>query len=187
MAKVRKNVLTRGLSGKLGNLVVFRNDGGKTIMSSAPGKRTLPLTEAQQMHQQQFKQAVLYAKAVLADPDKKAEYESAARNGESAYNMAVADFLKFPVIQEMDISMYTGQAGDKIRVRATDNFKIAEVSVTIFKSDNSIVESGIAEPAGNGRDWIYTATHANSPIGGGRIVATVTDGPGHQTQMSQML
>ena len=37
MAKVGKNVLTRGLSGKIGNLMVFRTNGEKTIVSAASG------------------------------------------------------------------------------------------------------------------------------------------------------
>jgi hypothetical protein len=31
MAKVGNNTITRGLRGKLGNLIVFRNLGGKTV------------------------------------------------------------------------------------------------------------------------------------------------------------
>ena len=34
MAKVAKNVLTRGLSGKVGNLVVFRNNGDETVLTA---------------------------------------------------------------------------------------------------------------------------------------------------------
>jgi hypothetical protein len=54
-------------------------------MAVAPGKRILPLTDAQQEYLQQFRQAVLYAKSALADPVKKAEYQAAARNSRLAY------------------------------------------------------------------------------------------------------
>jgi hypothetical protein len=187
MAKVGKNVLTRGLSGKVGNLVVFRHNGDGTIMSAAPGKRTRPLTESQQLHLQQFKEAVIYAKSVMADPGRKAVYEPLVSRGISVYNLAVADFMKPPVIREMDISNYTGQTGDKIRVRAMDNFKISEIGVTIFKADNTIVESGVAAAESNGLDWFYTAAHENTSMSGGRVVATVTDTPGHSVMMTQML
>jgi len=187
MAKVGKNVLTRGLSGKVGNLVVFRNSGEQTIMSSAPGKRTHPLSEDQLLHRQEFKEAVLYAKSVLADPDKKAEYEAAAKDGESAFNVAVSDYFKLPVIVEMDTSLYTGQAGDMIRIRAIDNFKVASVSVTIFKADNDIVETGMAVAGSNRLDWFYTAANQNTSMTDGRVVATAIDSPGHSVQMSQML
>jgi hypothetical protein len=39
MAKVGDNIVTTGLSGKLGNLIVFRNRGGKTIVAKAPKKK----------------------------------------------------------------------------------------------------------------------------------------------------
>ena len=187
MAKVAKNVLTRGLSGKVGNLVVFRNNGEGTVLSSAPGKRSRPLTEEQLLHHQQFREAVIYAKSVMADPAMKSEYEPSVSNGVSVFNLAVADFFKPPVITEMDISNYSGQAGGKIRVRAMDNFMISEIRVTILKADNTIVESGIAAAEVNGLDWIYTATYVNNAMTGGRIVATAVDRPGHQVQMSQMI
>ena len=104
MAKVGKNVLTRGLSGMFGRFVVFRSYREKTIMASAPGRQIRPFTEAQLSCQQRFREAVIYAKAVLTDPDRKAEYESAAENGGSAYNLAVSDFMKSPGIHEMDVS-----------------------------------------------------------------------------------
>jgi hypothetical protein len=36
MAKVGNNIVTTGLSGKLGNLIVFRNRGGKTVNPISP-------------------------------------------------------------------------------------------------------------------------------------------------------
>ncbi|MCE5345752.1 MAG: hypothetical protein LLG13_05605 [Bacteroidales bacterium] len=41
MVKVGDNIVTTGLSGKLGNLIVFCNRGGKTIVAKAP-KRNKP-------------------------------------------------------------------------------------------------------------------------------------------------
>ena len=187
MAKVAKNVLTRGLSGKVGNLVVFRNKGDETLLTSAPGKRTRPMTESQLEHIQMFREAVIYAKSVNADPARRAEYQPGTKNGLSVYNLAVADFMKLPIITEMDISEYTGQSGQKIQVRATDNFRVTEIRVAILKADGTAVESGIASAHENGLDWIYTATLANSSLTGGRIVATARDHPGHEVQMSQMI
>jgi len=61
------------------------------------------------------------------------------------------------------------------------------VAVGIFKADNTEVESGIAASGNNGLDWFYTTVHPNPAMTGGRVVATVTDTPGHQVRMSQML
>jgi len=37
----------------------------------------------------------------------KEAYQSAAEEGESAYNVVVADFLNVPSINEIDVSKYT--------------------------------------------------------------------------------
>lgn len=130
---------------------------------------------------------MIYAKSVLADATSKALYQASVINGKSAFNLAVADFLKPPVITEMDISNYTGQAGEKIRVRASDNFRIREVRVTIYLQDNTVVESGVAAPQVNGLDYIYEITQVSNDITGGRIIAEATDLPGQRVQMSRML
>jgi hypothetical protein len=187
MAKVEKNVLTRGLSGKLGNQVVFRNRGANTLMAVAPGRRTKPPTDAQLEQQQRFREAVIYAKSVMADPVLNGEYVNAAKPEESSFNLAVADFLKGPEIIEVDSGQYTGEVGCKIRIRAMDNFRLVSVAVVIYKADETIVESGTAIPDNNGLDWHYTATQHNTAMTGGKIVATVTDTPGHQSQMTMLL
>ena len=40
MAESKNNVLTHGLSGKVGDLIVFRVRGNKTFVSSKPKERT---------------------------------------------------------------------------------------------------------------------------------------------------
>lgn len=54
MAKVRNNIVTTGLSGKLGNLIVFLNRGGKTVISKTPLKKEQEPTEVHQQHQLRF-------------------------------------------------------------------------------------------------------------------------------------
>lgn len=131
MAKVGDNIVTTGLSGKLGNLLVFRNCGGKTIVSKAPKRKQAEWSEAQEKHRLRFQEAVLYAKNAIANPATKGEYQAAAEEGETAYNVAVADFLNAPHINEIDVSKYTGQVGSYIQVRAVDDFEVKEVTVTI--------------------------------------------------------
>ena len=66
MAKVGDNIVTTGLSGKLGNLIVFRNRGGSTIVAKAPKKKVTEWSEAQEQHRLRFQEAVLYAKSIIA-------------------------------------------------------------------------------------------------------------------------
>jgi len=62
MAKVAKNLILHGASGKIGDMLVIRQRGGRVILSQAPGERTTEPTEAQKAHQEKFQQAVLYAR-----------------------------------------------------------------------------------------------------------------------------
>lgn len=81
MAKVGKNIVTTGLRGKLGDLIVFRNRGGKTYVASAPEKKEHELSDAQKKHRHDFQNAIVYGKSVLADPAKNAAYQAEARDG----------------------------------------------------------------------------------------------------------
>ena len=185
MAKVGNNIVTTGLSGKLGNLIVFRNRGGKTVVSKAPLKKEQEPTEVQQQHQQRFQEAVLYAKAAIADPEKKEAYSASAEEGQSAYNVAVADFLNAPRIDEIDVSHYTGQPGSYIQVRAVDDFNVAEVTVAIQAADGTEVESGAALLQPGTTWWRYTATTVNESLEGDKIVVRVSDTPGNLSEGEQ--
>jgi hypothetical protein len=45
MAKSKDNIITHGLSGKVGDIIVFSQRGNKTIVSKAPKERTGEPTE----------------------------------------------------------------------------------------------------------------------------------------------
>lgn len=182
MAKVGDNMVTTSLSGKLGNLLVFRNRNGKTYVAKAPRERTGEPSEAQKQHQAKFQEAVIYARGAIADPATKAAYEASAEGGQNAYNVAVADFFNAPHIDEVDLSNYTGQPGSFIRIRAVDDFNVAEVTVTIQNSDGSEVESGAAQSSIGDIWWHYTATANNESLEGDKIIIRVSDVPGNITE-----
>jgi hypothetical protein len=187
MSKVSKNIITQGLSGKLGDTIVFRQRAGETIVSVKPSKTTKEPTAKQLAVQEKFQKAILYGKQASGDPQSKAAYAEKAHEGQSAFNVAVADFFSAPEIQEIDVSEYTGVVGSKIKVVATDDFKVAEVKVTIQNSDNTLVEEGNAVMNVNGIDWIYTATVANASLAGDKIMIEVSDIPGNETSVQQVM
>jgi hypothetical protein len=45
IAKVGDNIVNTGFSEKLGNLILFRNHGGKTIVAKAPKKKQTEWSE----------------------------------------------------------------------------------------------------------------------------------------------
>lgn len=185
MAKVGDNIVTTGLSGKLGNLLVFRNRGGKTIVSKAPKKKQTEWSEAQEKHRLRFQEAILYAKSAMAVPQKKDAYQAAAKEGQTAYNVAVADFLNAPYINEIDVSKYNGQPGSYIQVRAVDDFMVQEVIVTVQNSDGTEVESGAAVLQEGGIWWRYTATAVNESLAEDKITIRVFDIPGNLTEQEK--
>ena len=187
MAESKNNIITHGLSGKVGDLIVFRNRNGKTYVASKPKERTGELSEAQKEHQKFFQQAVIYAKSALVNPETKQAYKDAADEGESAYNVAVADFMHAPDIDEIDLSKYTGKVGDTIMVTVTDDFKVAEVSVTILNADGTEVEHGLAQSALGGLQWLYTATAVNNSLEGDKIIIRASDLPHNKAEEERVI
>jgi hypothetical protein len=180
MAESKNNIVTHGLSGKVGKLLVFSNRAGKTVVSSAPRKRTGEPTEKQKAHQRRFQQAVIYGKEVQLDAEKKELYKQEASPGVSVYNVAVADFMQAPDIVEIDVAAYTGKVGGTITVTVDDNFMVSEVTVTIINGDATEVESGNAQPSPtSNRKWIYTAIAENPNLSGDKIIIRAFDLPGN--------
>ena len=189
MAESKNNIITHGLSGKVGDIIVFSQRGGKTIVSKAPKQRKGEPSEKQKAHTQKFQQAVIYGKSALADPTLKAIYESGANTDKSisAYNVAVADMLSAPKIEEINLSTYNGEIGDTITVRVTDDFQVVAVSISIENADGTLVEKGNALPAPNGLDWIYTATAKNSDLSGDKITILASDTPDNMSEKMHTL
>jgi hypothetical protein len=181
MATVGNNLVTSKLSGKLGDQIVFRTRGNQTYVGVAPSKRESEPTEGQIEHQKLFQEAIIYGKSINADPAIKAEYKESAIENQSAFNVAVADFMQAPHIDEIDISNYAGKKGDLIRIRAHDDFKVVQAFVSISNADSSLVEEGMAVRQSNGLDWIYTVSAVNNNIAGDKIVIRISDMPGNIT------
>ncbi len=94
MATVTNNIVTKGLSGKVGNLV-FRIRGSKTT-AYVMSPRKAPLSKKQTEAQLEFRVAVARAKAALSIEAERAHFKELAKKEgkESAYSAAVAYFFK---------------------------------------------------------------------------------------------
>jgi signal peptidase I len=94
MPKINNNPIMKGASGMLGDVVVYRQFRGTTVMSNRP-KKPKVLTPHQKAIKSSFLLAVAYAKAQIADPILKAKYEPRTRSEfTSAYIAAIADYLR---------------------------------------------------------------------------------------------
>ncbi|MBI1794650.1 MAG: hypothetical protein HYR70_10715 [Chloroflexi bacterium] len=179
MAKVKLNPVLEQIRGQVGDLV-FKHYGDEMVVGRKPDRSGIQPTEAQLEHQERFRQAVLYGRLVMADPQKKAGYEQAARaKGKPLFSLTIADFFNAPVVDEVDLSAYAGAVGDPIVVRAHDDFQVTRLRVSISNTNGEAIESGDAEetPARSGR-WVYAATTIVPAGTNVRIAVTVSDQPG---------
>lgn len=185
MAKSVNNIVTHGLSGKIGNLLVFSQRKGKTIVSMAPRKSNKE-TDKQKEHRAKFQEAVIYAKAAVKDPSIQDGYkEEAKEKGLSANNIAVADFLKAPQIESIDLSGYKGKKNDLIKIKAYDDFKVEKVTVKIENADGTLVEEGNA--AVEGLYWVYKAKENNADLSGDKITVRAYDVPANMSEKQKTL
>jgi hypothetical protein len=182
--KQNRNSIMRGTSGALGEELVFRQRAGKTVICLPPVPREDNPTDKQVEIRSKFKEANRYAKQATADPALNVAYKAKARAGMSAFNVAMVDFFKAPEIIEVDISIYTGLAGEPILIVATDDFKVKSVQVSIINaSTGDVLESGAAMAHPESDDfWTYTTTVTNPDGASGIVKVEVSDLPGNVTK-----
>jgi hypothetical protein len=177
MAKSRNNVVTFGLSGKVGDLLIFRQRDGQTIVAKVPQQSKSP-SDKQKAQRKRFQEAVFYAKEAVETPELRELYAAMAKKGKNPYTLAVADFLNAPDIDEVDLSAYHGAVGDTVRISVSDDFAVKNVTVGIVNTTGETVEQGEAvHKVGN--LWIYTATTEINDLTGKRIVVSAFDIPGN--------
>jgi hypothetical protein len=92
-----------------------------------------------------------------------------------------------PDIQEIDLTDYSGDPGDTIRIRVTDGFRVEKVLVTITNSNGTQVETGTAVQQDNDVDWVYTATASNTNLTGDKITIQAQDLPGNTSEEERTL
>jgi hypothetical protein len=184
--KSHDNFATEGLSGSY-KQVVFRQRFGETILSKRPKKKRAGPSAAQMGINATFKKAVLYAKSVMADAVRKAAYQLNAKPGQTAFNRAVGDFFKPPVIEEINSSGYNGQVGGTVIATVMDDFRVASVQARIKKGDGTLIEEGEASLLPDGSRWMYVSTVQNNTVAGTSISFTATDLPGHSSTQTKTI
>jgi len=97
MAKLINNPVMQGVSGKIGKTLIFRQmKNGTTVIAMRPKPRTKPITPAEAATHQRFKEAALIAKKRSQDPILRAQYLTKAKPGQSAYLVALTEYLNTP-------------------------------------------------------------------------------------------
>ena len=184
MAKVQNNIFVRGLSGSLGEqFVVRKGRGGTTVISNKPSfSPDRQFNEAQLAHQDAFKQAIAYARSAKTE---ELYINKAQGTTMSAFNAAVADWFNKPRVLEIDTTLWNGEAGQVIRVKAIDDTLVTGVQVTISDPDGNVLEQGEAALE-DGLWWSYT-TQTSAPIESApQVKASARDFAGNSAEMAWM-
>lgn len=152
MAKVKRNMLISGVSGSLGEDYYARiTNDGRTIISRKPDFSNRQFSEAQLNVQSRTKQAAAYAKvAAKVNPVYAHKAKGTSKN---AYNLAVRDWHRPPVIHTVNID-HEG----KIRVSACDDVMVTRVTISVLDEAGQCLEQGEAELV-MGVWWDYQTAH----------------------------
>jgi len=182
MAHSNNSLVAGKLSGTINKELVFREWDGKTVVAKAPKGRKGKTTPAQEETQERFLIASRYAQAVTKNQDKSmAEaYAAVLKPRQNVYSRALEDCMSPPVVKKINARNYKGIVGDKIVIRAIDDFRVVSVRVEIYAANGTLLEEGNAEQNANGLDFTYTTTQANNLLAGSRIIAIATDVPGNE-------
>ncbi len=189
MSKITNNLLVKGARGKLGNQFVYKQRGDDTIIARMPSKnKDVVPTEGQELARDRFTMAANYAKGAIENPELKFEYDRKAPSGKTGYNLAFRDFLKAPVVKKIEAGKYSGTPGSLIVISAKDDFRVIDVTVSIYSPTGELLESGNAVMHQiNRNNWIYTAVQQNSSLIGSTIVASARDIPGNEGRLEMIM
>jgi len=130
-------------------------------------------SEAQIAQQEAFREATAYAKTAK---DEAVYAEKAQGTPKSTYNVAVADWLHPPEIIDVDLTGWSGQIGEEIRIKAINDVQVTQVTVLITDEADAILEQGAAIQD-DGLWWVYTTTAEAS--GNPKVIVSAQDLPGH--------
>jgi hypothetical protein len=180
MSKVVFNRLINSLSGRIGDFIFYQADGqnlSRTVPSVSARR-----TDKQKANSDRFLAAQKYAAAALSDALLKAAYKAACRGHQNPRNLALRDAMRPPVVESINLDGFTGKAGQLVRVKATDDFRVMEVKVTVRGAGGELIEEGVAELSSEDGEWRYT-TRAEVPSGQSvSVIAVARDNPGNTAE-----
>jgi hypothetical protein len=91
MAEIKDNYTVKGISGRVGNLAVYKIINGKTFMTKYPDRSNVVYTKEQIEFREIFAKAAKFASEIVSDPVKKSTYPRQGRK--SIYHCALSDYM----------------------------------------------------------------------------------------------
>jgi hypothetical protein len=179
---IRNGVTFVGSSGKIGDLLIFRQVGSEIIVSKVPVP-SKTVTKKQAANQKHFQQAMLYARSVVESSETGELYKAVVKKRRTPINVAIDDFVNAQDIENIVLTEYSGSEGNRIRITVSDDFAVKSATVRITNIDSSLVEAVLSA----GGMWTYTATQDYENLAGDKIVITASDLSGNVVSDEQSL
>ena len=188
MATAKNNLLTKDLSGMIGNQLVYvvETKGKRKYVRNRPKKISKSKeSEAQRLHRYNYyKLGSHYWKRVKANPELLKEYEKIAESPRNAYNMAMADHMHYPVITKFTLSQSKTKHNPVVQIQAVNLIRLKEVSVNVYSMDGKILECGDAVMSNTITNWKYTCSVVTNPITEIIVKVIASDFPGNDSVAS---
>lgn len=177
MARTTFNRALTEIRGTIDGLTYrMRPDGKASVYGYQPS--TKPPSQTQVAKRQVFAAAQEYARTVLADPLQRKAYQAIAQERKHPTNtLLVANYLNPPANDHVELSGYSGGAGQEIGVIASDDIAVATVGVEIRGTDDAPLEAGLARSVHG--VWRYRSTTAVPTATRWRVTITATNRAGH--------
>ena len=139
MAMLKPNPLIGLIEGTVGDLVFAQTKDGRVRVQHRPVRRT-PSTPGELKGQAFITAANQYVARVRREPVQYAIYQNAARiKGKRACDLARSDYLSPPIIHDIDVSRYTGAAGQAIGVQAIDDFEVVAALAATLPDHGTLI------------------------------------------------
>ena len=94
MARTTQNIILRQLSGQVGKQLVIKHYGKKAVITAYPDMSKVKPSGLQKTKRKAFAKAVAYAKAIIKDPVKKAQYAKKVKKGQFVFNYAIREYFE---------------------------------------------------------------------------------------------
>ncbi len=138
--------------------MVYRMVGEKSIMSKPPDFSHVKWSQAQVKNRERFSEAVHWARIELREETKRRHYLKRARNGQTAMNVAIGDYMRNLRVMEADWSGCRGAAGDMIRVVLGKRYGASAVRFTLSGPGGEVLQAGMGKVSKDGITCTYMLT-----------------------------
>lgn len=160
MAILTLNSPLQGIRGMIGNQLIFRKNGDKTVVSVKPSPRKKSRngnSALQQLYLDKFKNAAKYARSIMRDPVKYEEYKRLAKkqNKHSAWNVAISEYMLWIRIEAKNADKPVSSGNKRVALTVTKkSFKVKEVAVKLISRTKEVLAEGYANRI-SATDWVY--------------------------------